>query len=45
MYNALYEMYYRIEPQDIYQVQMQLQTKAIGVMFTQSSWHKENSGH
>ena len=32
MYNILYEMYYRIEPQDRYQVQTQSQTKVIGVM-------------
>ena len=32
MYNALYESYYRIEPQDRYQVQMQSQTKVIGAM-------------
>ena len=30
MYNALYEMYYRIELQDRYQVHMQSQTKVIG---------------
>ena len=32
MYNDLYETYYRMEPQDRYQVQMQSQTKVIGVM-------------
>ena len=31
MYNVLYEIYYIIEPQDRYQVQMQSQTKVIGV--------------
>ena len=31
MYNVLYETYYRIEPQDRYQVQMQSQTNVIGV--------------
>ena len=31
MYNALYEIYYRIEPADKYLVQMQSQTRATGV--------------
>ena len=34
MCNVLYETYYRIDPQDRYQVQMQSQTKAIGVTLT-----------
>ena len=31
MYNALYEIYYRIEAQDQYLVQMHSQTKATGI--------------
>ena len=31
MYNALYEIYYRLEQQDQYLVQMQSQTKATGI--------------
>ena len=31
LYNALYETYYRIEPQDQYLVQMQSQTKVTGI--------------
>ena len=32
MYNALYQTYYRIEPQDWYLVQTQSQTKVTGIM-------------
>ena len=31
MYNFLYDMYYRIEPQDRYLVQMQSQMKVTGI--------------
>ena len=35
MYNTLYEIYYKIEPQDQYLVQMQSQTKATGIMLSE----------
>ena len=36
MYNALYETYYRLEPQDQYLVQTWLQTKATGIMLPEA---------
>ena len=43
MYNALYEIYYRIEPQDQYLVQTQSQTKVTGITLPEVHGAKKTS--